>query len=120
MGNPHAVIFVDDVLNIDLDRYGPLLENHAIFPERANIEFIQIITPNETRMRVWERGAAETLACGTGASASVVAGVLTKRNERDVKVHLAGGDLQISWDAEDNRVTMAGPAYEVFKGQINI
>jgi diaminopimelate epimerase len=103
---------------VDLDTYGPLLEQNEIFPEKANIEFIQVISPKETKFRVWERGAGQTLACGTGACASVVAGVLTGRNEREVTVHLPGGDLQISWDEDDNHVSMAGPAFQVFKGEV--
>jgi diaminopimelate epimerase len=120
MGNPHAVIFVDDVRAIDLQKYGPLLEKHPLFPERANIEFIQVIDKTHTVMRVWERGAGETLACGTGACAAVVAGVLTGRTDREVQVQLAGGKLEIEWDAEDNHVSMSGPAYEVFRGTVKI
>jgi diaminopimelate epimerase len=118
MGNPHGVIFVDDVENIDVSLYGPELERHEIFPEKANIEFIQVLNNNEIKMRVWERGAGETLACGTGACAAVVAGVLTGRAGRDVTVHLAGGDLKISWDEDDDHVFMAGTAFEVFKGEV--
>ena len=120
MGNPHAVIFVDDVKQIDLSKYGPLLENNPLFPERANIEFIQIVDAKNTLMRVWERGASETLACGTGACASVVAGVLTGKTGREVTVQLAGGKLEIEWDATDNHVFMSGPAYEVFRGTVKI
>ncbi len=120
MGNPHAVIFVDDVRMIDLNKYGPLLENSPMFPERANIEFIQVVDAKNTLMRVWERGAAETLACGTGACASVVAGVLTGKAGREVTVQLAGGKLEIEWDETDNHVFMSGPAYEVFRGTVKI
>ncbi|MDR1453034.1 MAG: diaminopimelate epimerase [Candidatus Margulisbacteria bacterium] len=118
MGNPHGVIFVDDVDAVNVPVYGPELERHAIFPEKANIEFIQVLLKNEIKMRVWERGAGETLACGTGACAAVVAGVLTDRLDRDVTVRLAGGSLKISWDADDNHVSMSGPAFEVFKGEV--
>lgn len=120
MGNPHAVIFENDVQSIELGKYGPLLENHELFPERANIEFIQVVDRKNTIMRVWERGAAETLACGTGACASVVAGVLTGKTDRDVTVQLAGGKLEIEWDETDNHVFMSGPAYEVFRGTVKI
>ena len=118
MGNPHGVIFVDDVAVVDVRVYGRELQQHEIFPEKANIEFIQVQNKNEIKMRVWERGAGETLACGTGACAAVVAGVLTGRLERDVTVHLAGGDLKISWAEDDNHISMAGPAYQVFKGDV--
>jgi diaminopimelate epimerase len=118
MGNPHGVIFVDDIAAVDALVYGPELERHEIFPEKANIEFIQVLNKQELKMRVWERGAGETLACGTGACAAVVAGVLTGRADREVTVHLAGGDLHISWDGDDNHVSMAGPAFQVFKGEV--
>lgn len=120
MGNPHAVIFVDNVKAIDLKTIGPEIENHELFPERTNVEFIEIVNKNEIKMRVWERGAGETLACGTGACAAVVAGVLTGSTERAVKVHLPGGDLEIEWEADDNHVSMAGPAFEIFRGQVKI
>jgi len=115
MGNPHAVTFVDDVDAVPLETLGPLAENHAVFPRRANIEFIQVLGPEELRMRVWERGAGETLACGTGACASLVAAARTGRASRSAVVHLRGGDLQIEW-GEDNRVYMTGPAVGVFEG----
>ena len=120
MGNPHAVIFVDDVKKVDLAKYGPLIETHQLFPKKTNVEFIDIVSRQEINFRVWERGAAETLACGTGACAAVVAGVLNDKTNRKVLVHLPGGDLLIEWQVEDNHVSMAGPAYEVFRGQIKI
>lgn len=120
MGNPHAVIFVDDVMAIDLNTYGPAIENHELFPQKTNVEFVQVINPKELKMRVWERGSGITLACGTGASATVVAGVLTGRCERSATVTLPGGKLKIDWDEAENHVAMAGPAFEVFRGQIKI
>ncbi|MBO4369212.1 MAG: diaminopimelate epimerase [Desulfovibrio sp.] len=116
MGNPHAVLFVDDVDAIDVKTLGPLFENHHVFPERTNTEFISILNRNEISMRVWERGAGETLACGTGACASVVASVLNERTERSVLVHLLGGDLFIEWKKDDNHVFMTGPCTTVFEG----
>lgn len=118
MGNPHCVTFVDEITDEMVFGYGPLMENHAVFPARANIEFIQVISPTEVKMRVWERGTGETFACGTGASAVSVAGVLTGKTERKVLIHLLGGDLELEWDAESNHVYMTGPAVEVFRGRI--
>ena len=118
MGNPHGLIFVEDVATVDVRTYGAELERHELFPERANIEFIQVLKKNEITMRVWERGAGETLACGTGACAAVVAGVLTGRLDHEVTAHLAGGDLNITWDADDKHVAMSGPAYQVFQGSV--
>lgn len=115
MGNPHGVVFVDRIDDVDFDRLGPELERHAIWPDRANIEFLEIISPDEARMRVWERGTGETLACGTGACASAVAAVLTGRCGRRITIHLRGGDLSIEW-AENGHVFMTGSATEVFKG----
>ncbi len=120
MGNPHAVIFVDNVLDFPIIRYGPAIENNPLFPKRTNVEFIQIMNRTEFRMRVWERGAGETMACGTGASASMVAAVIKGLIERKVTVHLKGGDLLIEWSEADNRVYMTGPAEEVFEGEIKI
>ncbi|MFN3653572.1 MAG: diaminopimelate epimerase [Armatimonadota bacterium] len=117
MGNPHAVTFVDDVETFPVTQLGPGYENHPAFPRRANIEFIQVLGPAELKMRVWERGAGETLACGTGACASVVAAALTGRAERTATVHLPGGDLLIEW-GEDGHVYMTGPAVEVFQGEL--
>lgn len=120
MGNPHCVTFVDAVDPVELERVGPKFEYHPFFPRRVNTEFIQVLSPAELRMRVWERGAGETWACGTGACAAAVAAVLTQRAERRVLVHLRGGDLQIEWRAQDNHVYMTGPAEEVFEGTIEI
>jgi len=119
MGNPHAVIFVDKVEEFPVGYYGPKIENHGLFPRRTNVEFTEIMNPSEIRMRVWERGAGETMACGTGASASAVAAILKGLTGREVTVHLAGGDLYINW-ARDNHVYMTGPAEEVFEGKIRI
>lgn len=119
MGNPHAVIFVDDVDGVDVKGYGPLIENHGLFPNRVNVEFVQIISPERVRMRVWERGAGETMACGTGASAAAVAANLNGLTGRQVDVVLLGGGLMIEW-SEDNHVYMTGPAEEVFEGVINL
>ncbi|HBR21911.1 MAG TPA: diaminopimelate epimerase [Nitrospiraceae bacterium] len=119
MGNPHAVIVVDNVMDFPVTYYGPLLEIHEIFPKRTNVEFIEILNPSEIRMRVWERGSGETMACGTGASAVAVASSLKGLTKKNVTVHLAGGDLVIEW-AKDNHVYMTGPAEEVFTGQVDI
>ena len=117
MGNPHCITFVDNAEAIALSTIGPLFENHSAFPQRTNTEFIQIIRPDYLKMRVWERGAGITLACGTGACASVVAGVLNDRCDRICTVELPGGCLQIEWSETDNRVYMTGPAVEVFSGK---
>lgn len=115
MGNPHGVVFVDRIEDVPFETLGPELEKHPMWPDRANIEFLQVISPSEARMRVWERGTGETLACGTGACASAVAAALTGRCGREVTVHLRGGDLNIRW-AENNHVLMTGSATEVFEG----
>lgn len=120
MGNPHAVIFVDDVEGLNLPAIGPEMEKHAMFPERANIEFAQVTGPHEVQMRVWERGSGETLACGTGACACAVASVLTGKTDRDVTVHLCGGDLHVFWDPDTDDVYMEGPAAFVFDGTVEI
>jgi diaminopimelate epimerase len=117
MGNPHCITFVDDSQAIALEQIGPLFEHHAVFPQRTNTEFIEVIKPDYIKMRVWERGAGITLACGTGACASVVAGVLNHKCDRSCTVELPGGCLQINWSAIDNRVYMTGPATKVFQGQ---
>lgn len=119
MGNPHAVIVVDNVSEFPVAYYGPLIEKHPLFPKRTNVEFIELSGPTEISMRVWERGSGETLACGTGACAVAVAAHLKGLAERDVVVRLAGGDLSIAW-AEDGHVYMTGPATEVFNGEIDI
>ncbi len=116
MGNPHAVTFVDEVNDDWVLNVGPQVETHEAFPNRINAEFIQVVTPTEVIMRVWERGSGETLACGTGACAAVVAGVLAGKNERQVRVRLLGGDLEIEW-AETDDVYMTGPAAEVCSGE---
>ncbi len=118
MGNPHAVVFVDDVKAYPIEQVGPKVESHPAFPRRVNTEFVQVVSRAETIFRVWERGAAETLACGTGACASVVAGVLNDKTDRRVLVHLPGGDLDIEWSAADSHVYMTGAATEVFAGEI--
>jgi len=120
MGNPHAVIFVDDLKAIDLEEVGPLFEHHPLFPERVNVEFVQVINPKEAVMMVWERGSGETLACGTGACAITVAGVLNNVLDRRALIHLPGGDLTIEWQASDNHVMMTGPATLVFEGQVEV
>lgn len=115
MGNPHGVVFVDRIEDVPFETLGPELEKHSMWPDRANIEFLQIISPSEARMRVWERGTGETLACGTGACASAVAAALTGRCGREVTIHLRGGDLHIRW-ANNGHVMMTGGATEVFEG----
>jgi len=117
MGNPHCIIYVDDVENFPVATYGPLIENHPLFPRRTNLEFIQILSRSEVKQRTWERGAGETLACGTGASAVCVAGVLNDATDRKIINHLAGGDLELEW-VENGSVFMTGPAVEVFSGEI--
>lgn len=116
MGNPHAVLFVDEVRDEDVRLYGPQVEFHEWFPERTNVEFIQVLNRQEIEFRVWERGTGVTLACGTGACAAAVAACLRGKTDREVTVHLAGGDLFIEWRESDNRVIMTGPAEEVFSG----
>lgn len=116
MGNPHAVLFVDDVVSYPVEVIGPQVECHPAFPRRTNVEFIQVLAPDALRMRVWERGAGLTLACGTGACAAVVAAAVTGRAARTAVVHLPGGDLHIEW-AADNHVYMTGPATTVFTGE---
>lgn len=116
MGNPHCVIFVEDFSTLDFERLGPAIEKHPLFPRKTNVEFIQINSPQEITMKVWERGAGPTLACGTGACASVVAAVLNHKTDRAVTVHLPGGDLFIEW-GHDNHVYMTGPGAYVFKGE---
>jgi diaminopimelate epimerase len=117
MGNPHCVTFVERVKDFPVERYGPLLERHDAFPRRTNVEFVEVTSRKEVVQRTWERGAGETWACGTGASAVCVAGVLTGRTDRSVRIHLRGGDLLLSWDEADGRVRMTGPAVTVFEGE---
>ncbi|MEW5861108.1 MAG: diaminopimelate epimerase [Cyanobacteriota bacterium] len=118
MGNPHCITFVEDVAAIPLEKIGPQFEHHPVFPKRTNTEFIQVVRPDYLKMRVWERGAGITLACGTGACATVVAGVLTGKSDRIATVELPGGCLEIEWSEIDQRVYMTGPAERVFAGQI--
>lgn len=120
MGNPHTVIYVDDVKNLDLEKIGPKFENHERFPKRINTEFVHCIDRNTVEMRVWERGSGETLACGTGACAVAVASILNNLTDTRVTVKLLGGDLQIEWNREKDRVFMTGPATVVFDGVIDI
>ena len=116
MGNPHAIFFCDNVELIKLEKLGPAIENHTLFPNRINVHFVQIDTPTEFTMRTWERGSGITMACGTGACAVCVASVLTSLTERICTGHLPGGDLNLHWCQEDNCVYMTGPAVEVFAG----
>lgn len=118
MGNPHAITYIEDVANFEIEKYGPLIEIDGYFPNKTNIEFIQIIDKQHIKMRVWERGSGETLACGTGACASVVASILNHRTERKVTVELLGGNLEIEWNEDDNHVYMTGPATTVFEGEL--
>jgi diaminopimelate epimerase len=116
MGNPHAVIFVPDISAEPIERLGPILEHHPAVPRRVNVHFVEVLGPAEARMRTWERGSGITLACGTGACAVCVAGVLTGRTGRRLLAHLPGGDLELEWPADDASVFMTGPATEVFSG----
>jgi diaminopimelate epimerase len=117
MGNPHAVIYVEDVANFPVATFGPVLEHHPSFPNRVNAHFVGVLGPNEVRMRTWERGSGITLACGTGACAVCVAGVLSGRTGRKVLAHLPGGDLELEWPGDGRSVFMTGPATEVFSGE---
>jgi diaminopimelate epimerase len=116
MGNPHCVLFVDDFTSLDFERFGPAIEKHPLFPRKTNVEFIRVDSPQEITMKVWERGAGPTLACGTGACGSTVAAVLNQKTERALTVHLPGGDLFIEWGS-DNHVYMTGPGVYAFKGE---
>ena len=120
MGNPHAIIFMNNVKDLDIAAIGPYLENHTVFPKRTNTEFVEVLDRNTVNMRVWERGSDETLACGTGACATTVACILNDKTENEVTVHLLGGDLKIRWDREANQVYMTGPATVVFDGEITL
>ena len=117
MGNPHAVVFMEDVANLDIASVGPLFENHQVFPNRTNTEFVEVVDRTHVNMRVWERGTGETLACGTGCCATVVAGVLNGLTEEKVTVRVLGGEIEIQWDREENLVYMTGPAATVFAGE---
>ncbi len=119
VGNPHAIIVVEDVTTFPVTYYGPMIENHQLFPKRVNVEFIEVLSPSEIKMRVWERGSGETMACGTGASAAAVASNIKGLTGKTVIIHLLGGNLLIEW-AKNNHVYMTGPAVEVFEGRIKI
>ncbi len=118
MGNPHGVVFLEDIDSLALEEIGPCFENHQRFPKRVNTEFVKVIDEETIQMRVWERGTGETLACGTGACAAVVASVLNGLAKEQATVKLAGGNLQVNWDRKENLVYMAGPAVTVFEGEI--
>lgn len=120
IGNPNYVIFVDNINDIDLAKVGPGLEFHSRFPQRCNIEFAQVLSPNEIRMRVWERGSGITMACGTGACATLVAAALTGRTERSATINMDGGSLHIEWRESDNHIYMRGPATLAFEGDIEL
>lgn len=120
MGNPHAVVFLEDVASLPIEKIGPLFENHVRFPKRTNIEFVKVLDSETIEMRVWERGIGETLACGTGACASVAACILNGLTGEQVTVKLLGGNLQIRWDRNENLVYMTGPATTVFEGEIEL
>jgi len=119
MGNPHCVLYFDDVEKLPVEELGRRLEHHPFFPNRVNVEFVEVLGPREVRMRVWERGVGETWACGTGACAVTVVGARTGRTERRLRLHLLGGDLEVEW-RDDNRVCMTGGAEEVFEGVARI
>jgi len=119
MGNPHCVIFREDLDRLPIEKIGPAIESHEVFPRRTNVEFVQVISPTRLRMRVWERGCGETLACGTGAAASLVAAVLNGLAQRRATLQLRGGDLRVEWNEKTNHVFITGPAREVFRGKIS-
>jgi diaminopimelate epimerase len=119
MGNPHVVAYVTGVDGYPVEEVGPLVERHPAFPRRTNAHFVEVASPREVRMRTWERGCGETLACGTGACAVTVAGVLAGRTERDLLLHVRGGDLRVRWDAASDHVHLTGPAVEVFTGTLS-
>lgn len=120
MGNPHAVVFMDDVKNLEIEQIGPFFENHERFPKRTNTEFVQLVDRNHVKMRVWERGTGETLACGTGCCATAAACVLNGLTENKVTVELLGGELFIEWNREENLIFMTGPAETVFEGDVEV
>ncbi len=117
MGNPHAIVFMDDVANLEIEKIGPYFENHEVFPNRTNTEFVEVVDRSHVNMRVWERGTGETLACGTGCCATVVACVLNGLTDTTVTVKVLGGEILIEWDREVNLVYMTGPATTVFEGE---
>lgn len=120
MGNPHAVIFVDDLGAVNLPEVGPQIENHSMFPNRTNVEFVKVIDRKHVEVKVWERGAGETLACGTGACASVAAAILAGKTDQEVIVTLPGGKLDIEWNRDDKHILMRGPAETVFTGEYTL
>ena len=120
MGNPHLVIFVDKIDEIDLAKIGPLFEHHPYFPQRVNVEFVQVLSRNEVRMRVWERGSGITSACGTGACATATAAVINHKTDREVKVIMDGGPLTIKWDSATQKIFMTGDAVIVFEGELSL
>ena len=120
MGNPHAVVFVEETASLSLEQIGPLFEHHGVFPNRVNTEFVQVLNRHEVNMRVWERGSGETLACGTGACATIVACVLNGKTESEITVHLIGGDLQLFYDEKNATVWMTGPAAVICDGEIDV
>ena len=120
MGNPHLVIFIDDIKNVNLPAIGPKLENHPLFPERTNVEFVEVLPDGSLRMRGWERDSGITMACGTGACATAVAAYLNHKAGRKSRVRMDGGDLQVHWNETDGHVYMTGPAVKVFDGEIEI
>ena len=120
MGNPHAVVFIENVKELDIEKIGPQFEHHSCFPERINTEFVKVLDEHTVEMRVWERGSGETLACGTGACAVAVASVINGFVKDEVIVKLLGGDLKIYWNREENKVYMTGPAAVVFEGEISL
>jgi diaminopimelate epimerase len=117
MGNPHVIIFVEEIEKFPIDKYGLLVENHNLFPKRTNVEFVKVSGKNEVIQRTWERGTGETLSCGTGASAVTVACILNKVTDRKILIHLKGGELRTEWKEDDNCVYLSGPAVEVFRGE---
>lgn len=119
MGNPHCVAFVDDVMNLDLKKYGSAIERHPYFPQKTNVEFAQVIDKNNVLLRTWERNCGETLACGTGCCVTTVGGYLTDRLSNEVTVHQIGGDIQIKWDTEKDNIYMSGKSEIVFDGEID-
>lgn len=120
MGNPHCIVFVEDTASFPLEEIGPKFEQHEVFPNRVNAEFIEVVDRKTVNMRVWERGSGETLACGTGACASTVACILNELTEDEITLHLLGGDLKVRWDRDENLVYMTGPAKVVFDGEIHL
>ena len=118
MGNPHAITFLKDVVYFPVKKYGEIIEVDKHFPKRINVEFAEIVDENTMKMRVWERGTGETMACGTGACATVVAGVLNQYTQRKVNIELLGGNLEIEWNEKDNHIYMTGPATTVFEGEL--